>query len=255
MDYLSETAKQFALDSGLLSQRKGKKCTDQTLSFVHKTIQEFLAAFHIHRNADVIDDVISGYLLRNDKSYRDISQFFIFLCGFNISAANKLSAMMNERDVTLINVLDAYYKLDNYFQDCILSGYKEAVANKNTPINIHLSHFNFRSDNAEDLIQIWALNTTRARSLTVYCRGFNIHVTRRSQDASSTDCHEPGQVALPAREDHGPSTLNDKDGVRSSTSCIEFDLSLCHNLERLELIDGDITVQPHALVGLKSSNI
>ncbi|KAH3718148.1 hypothetical protein DPMN_060947 [Dreissena polymorpha] len=245
MAHLSATAKQFALDSGLLSQRKGKKCTDQTLSFVHKTIQEFLAAFHIHRNADVIDDVISGYLLRNDTSYRDISQIFIFLCGFNISAANKLSAMMNE--------LNVYIDYHDYFQDCILSGYREAVANKNTPIHLHLSHFYFYSINKEDLIQIWTLNTSRARSLNVNCHLYNIHVTRRSQDASSADCHEPGQVALPAREDHGPSTLNDEDGVRSSTSCIEFDLSLCHNLELLELCDSDdyITVQPHALVGLK----
>ncbi|KAH3716698.1 hypothetical protein DPMN_059424 [Dreissena polymorpha] len=256
MAHLSASAKQFALDSGLLSQRKGKKCTDQTLSFVHKTIQEFLAAFHIHRNADVIDNVISGYLLCNDKSYRDISQIFIFLCGFNISAANKLSAMMNERDVTLIDVLDEDSKFDNYFQKCILSGYKEAVANKNTPIHLHLSHFVlFSDDNAEDLIQIWKLNTSRARSLNVSCPGLNIHVTIRSQDASSADCHEPGQVALPAREGHGPSTLNDEDGVRSSTPCIEFDLSLCHNLEVLVINDFEIgghkTVQPHALVSLK----
>ncbi|KAH3718141.1 hypothetical protein DPMN_060940 [Dreissena polymorpha] len=250
MAHLSPTAKQFALDSGLLSQRKGKKCTDQTLSFVHKTIQEFLAAFHIHRNADVIDDVISGYLLRNDKSYRDISQIVIFLCGFNILAANKLSAMMNERDVTL-NVLDEYFRLDSYFQKCILSGYKEAVANKNTPIHLHLSYFYFDNDNAEDLIQILKLKTTRARALKVKMYRSNIHVIIRSQDASSAVYHEPGQVALPAREDHGPSTLNDENGVRSSTSCIEFDLSLCHNLELLRLVGGFITVQPHALVSLK----
>ncbi|KAH3716694.1 hypothetical protein DPMN_059420 [Dreissena polymorpha] len=245
MAHLSPTAKQFALDSGLLSQRKGKKCTDQTLSFVHKTIQEFLAAFHIHRNADIIDDVISGYLLRNDKSYRDISQIFIFLCGFNISAANKLSAMMNE--------LDVYSEYGHYFQDCILSGYKETVANKNTPIHLHLSNYKFSSANAEDLIQIWKLNTSRARSLKVNDMRSNIHVTRRSQYTSSADCHEPGQVALPAREGHGPSTLNDEDGVRSSTLNIELDLSLCHNLELLTLAEiGDhITVQLHALVGLK----
>ncbi|KAH3717409.1 hypothetical protein DPMN_060195 [Dreissena polymorpha] len=71
--HLPETSKQFALDSGLLSKRKGKKGTDQTLSFVHKTIQEFLTAFHLHRNADVIDDVISRYLKSHDNSYLDIS--------------------------------------------------------------------------------------------------------------------------------------------------------------------------------------
>ncbi|KAH3796002.1 hypothetical protein DPMN_149566 [Dreissena polymorpha] len=244
MAYLSENskAKQFALDSGLLSQRKGKKCTDQTLSFVHKTIQEFLTAFHIHRNADVIDKVISVYLKRNYNSYRDISQVFIVLCGFNISAANKLSTLMNE--------LDVYSDDHSYFQDCILSGYKEAVANKNTPIHLHLSHFVLHNNNAEHLIQIWTLNTSRARFLKVDRFEYTRHVTIRSQDASSADCDGPGPVALPARKDPVPSTLDDKEGVRSSTSCIEFDLSACHNLERLEL-NGDITVQPHALVGLK----
>ncbi|KAH3720802.1 hypothetical protein DPMN_063706 [Dreissena polymorpha] len=216
------------------------------MSFVHKTIQEFLTAFHIHRNVDVIDDVISGYLKRHDNSYLDIFQMFIFLCGFNISAANTLSTLMHE--------LDVYSHNHSYFQYCILSGYKEAEANKNTPIHLHLSHFNFDRDNAEDFIQIWTLNTSRARSLSVDSWGSNLHVTIRSQDASSASCHGPGPVALLARKDPGPSTLYDEDGVRSSKYFIEFDLSSCHNLERLELIgrwNDNITVQPHALVGLK----
>ncbi|KAH3717396.1 hypothetical protein DPMN_060182 [Dreissena polymorpha] len=192
--HLPETSKQFALDSGFLSKRKGKTCTDQTLSFVHKTIQEFLTAFHIHRNADVIDDVISGYLKRHDKLYRDISQIFIFLCGFNITRANKLSTRMNE--------LDVYSEYDSYFQDCILSDYKEAVANKNTPIHLHLSHLNFDDDNAEDLIQIWTLNTSPARSFEVGLWA-NKHVNIRSQGQSSSDYHGHGPVALPVRKDPG----------------------------------------------------
>ncbi|KAH3717348.1 hypothetical protein DPMN_060133 [Dreissena polymorpha] len=240
MAHLPETAKQFALDSGLLSKRKGKKCTDQTLSFVHKTIQEFLTAFHIHRNADVIHDVISGYFKRHDNSYRDISQMFIFLCGFNISAANKLSALINEHDV--------YSDYDHYFHKCIISGYKEAVANKNTPIHLHLSHFYFDNKNAEDLIQIWTLNTPRARSLRVgFCS--NRHLTVRSKDAVFR-LSWTWACCLSARKDPRPSTLDDEEGVRSSTSCIEFDLSSCHNLEVL-FLNGNITVLPNALVGLK----
>ncbi|KAH3717156.1 hypothetical protein DPMN_059936 [Dreissena polymorpha] len=238
--HLSETAKQFALDSGILSKRKGKKCTDQTLSFVHKAIQEFLTAFHIHRNADVIDDVISGYLKRHDNEYCDMSQMFIFLCGFNISAANKLSSMMNE--------LDVYSEYWHYFQDCIISGYREAVANKNTSIHLHLSHFYFRSDNAEDLIQIWTLNTSRARSLKVNDYS-DMHVTIRSQDAVSR-LSWTWACCLLTREDPELSTRDDAEGVRSSTSCIEFDLSSCHNLERLDL-GYDVPVLPNALVGLK----
>ncbi|KAH3717214.1 uncharacterized protein LOC127856046 [Dreissena polymorpha] len=244
--HLSETAKQFALDSGILSKRKGKRCTDQTLSFVHKTIQEFLTAFHINRNADVIDDVLSGYLKRHNNAYRDISQMFIFRCGFNISAANKLSSMMNE-----LNVYGVY---GHYFQDCIISGYREAVANKNSPIHLHLSHFDFDSDNAEDLIQIWTLNTSHARFLKVHLawrRFSNIYVTIRSQDASSADCHGPGSVSLHARQDPDVANRDDREEIRSSTSCIEFDLSSCHNLERLVLIGTHVTVLSNALMGLK----
>ncbi|KAH3777880.1 hypothetical protein DPMN_179328 [Dreissena polymorpha] len=259
--HLPETAKQFALDSGLLSERKGKKRTDQTVSFVHKTIQEFLTAFHIHMNADVIDGVISGYLKCHDNSYLDISQIFIFLCGFNISAANKLSTLMNELDFnskfddSFQDELDFNSKFDDSFQNCILSGYREAVANKNTPIHIHLSHFKFfNSDDAKDLIQIWALNTSRARSLCVSID--NKPVTIRSQDASSSRCQGPGPVALPARKDHGVSTRDDEEQFRSSESGIEIALSSCHNLERLKLrcyvhFNTMHTLQPHALVGLK----
>ena len=148
-----------------------------------------------------------------------------------------------------MNELDVYSEYDHYFQDCIISGYKEAVANENTPIHLHRSHFYFSSDNAEDLIQIWTLNTSRARSLKVN-NNSDMHVTIRSQDASSADCHGPGPVALPARKDPGLPTLDDEEGVRWSKSCIELDLSSCHNLELLEL-SLDVTVLKNALVGLK----
>ncbi|KAH3853888.1 hypothetical protein DPMN_096423 [Dreissena polymorpha] len=245
--HLSETSKQFALDSGLLSKRKGKKCTDQTLSFVHKTIQEFLTAFHIYRNGDVIGEVISGYLKRHDNSYRDISQMFIFLCGFNISAANKLSALMNDLDI------NSDYHRD--FQKCILSGYKEAVANKNTPIVLHLSHFKFSRDNAGDLIKIWALNTSRARSL--YVDKNVVHVIIRTEDASSSLCKAPGPDSLFSRDCAGPSTRADQEEVKSSASCMEFDLSSYHNLQRLVLNSwfgrrDYITVLPNALLGLNN---
>ncbi|XP_052285459.1 uncharacterized protein LOC127881542 isoform X24 [Dreissena polymorpha] len=94
--HLSASTKQFALHSGLISKRKSKKCYDNTSSFVHKTVQEFFAALHISNNTDVIDNVICKYLKSNSNSYLDISQVLIFLCGFNILAANKLSALMNQ---------------------------------------------------------------------------------------------------------------------------------------------------------------
>ncbi|KAH3700587.1 uncharacterized protein LOC127859947 [Dreissena polymorpha] len=241
--HLSESTKQFALHSGLISKRKSKKCYDNTSSFVHKTVQEFFAALHISNNTDVIDNVICEYLKSNRDSFLDISQVFIFLCGFNILAANKLSALMNQ-------VNEVSHGVDHYvFQWDIISGYREAVANKNTPIDLHLSRFEVKYYNAEDLINIFALNASRARSLWV-----NGHISRpviiRSQDASTSLCQGPRPVSLAARDYADPSTRAKQKEVRSSASCLEFDFSACHNLELL-VLDGYITVLPNALVGLK----
>ncbi|XP_052285440.1 uncharacterized protein LOC127881542 isoform X6 [Dreissena polymorpha] len=246
--HLSESTKQFALHSGLISKRKSKKCYDNTSSFVHKTVQEFFAALHISNNTDVIDNVICEYLKSNRDSYLDISQVFTFLCGFNILAANKLSELMNQiKDVR--HGFDHFgFQYGNFlFQRVILSGYREAVANKNTPIDLHLSHCVVLGENTEDLINIFALNTPRVRSLMV-----RIHrpVIIRSQDASTYLCQEHRPVSLAARDYADPSTRAKQKAVRSSASCLEFDLSACHNLEQLKL-EGDITVLPNTLVGLK----
>ncbi|KAH3826237.1 hypothetical protein DPMN_128133 [Dreissena polymorpha] len=241
--HVSESTKQFALESGLISKRKSKKCYDNTSSFFHKTVQEFFAALHISNNTDVIDNVICEYLKSKRYSYLDISQVLIFLCGFNILAANKLSALMHQ-------VEDARHGFDHsVFQWVILSGYREAVANKNTPIDLHLSHFDFWRDNAEDFINIFALNTPRARSLHV-CEFMNRHVTIRSQDASSSLCQGPGTVSLAACDYADLSTRAKQKEFRSSASCLELDFSACHNLERL-VLTGDATVQPNALTSLK----
>ncbi|XP_052285448.1 uncharacterized protein LOC127881542 isoform X10 [Dreissena polymorpha] len=241
--HLSESSKQFALHSGLISKRKSKKCYDNTSSFVHKTVQEFFAALHISNNTNVIDNVICEYLKSYRDSYLDIAQVFTFLCGFNILAANKLSALMNQ-------VNDVRHGVDHdVFQRVILSGYREAVANKNTPIDLHLSHFDFGRDNAEDLINIFALNAPRARSLHV-TRVINSIVIIRSQDASTYLCQGPTPVSLAACDYADPSTRAKQKEVRLSASCLEIDLSACQNLEQLEL-EGDITVLPNALAGLK----
>ncbi|XP_052260558.1 uncharacterized protein LOC127864705 isoform X2 [Dreissena polymorpha] len=253
--HLSESTKQFALHSGLISKRKSKKCYDNTSSFVHKTVQEFFAALHISNNTDVIDNVICKYLKSNSDSYLDISQVLIFLCGFNILAANKLSALMHHfNDVRhgFIHYVfqSVRHRFDHSgFQSVILSGYREAVANKNTPIDLHLSHFKVRPYIAEDLINIFALNAPRARSLHV-SRVINSPVIIRSQDASTYLCQGPTPVSLAACDYADPSTRAKQKEVRLSASCLEIDLSACHNLEQLKL-EPDITVLPNTLAGLK----
>ncbi|XP_052228339.1 uncharacterized protein LOC127842706 isoform X1 [Dreissena polymorpha] len=112
----------FALKSGILSAtRKGSILRSSlAFSFIHKSLHEFLAAYHIARNThlNLIDDVISGYLHRQKDAYLDISQVFIFLCGLDILGANKLSGIMDEHNNARVKS-----GFDNNLCGIILTGY------------------------------------------------------------------------------------------------------------------------------------
>ncbi|KAH3812455.1 hypothetical protein DPMN_140888 [Dreissena polymorpha] len=180
---LDEERKEFALKSGILSATRNSSAlrSSSSFSFIHKSIQEFLTAFYIACNTHLIDDIISGYLNRYKDEYMDISQVFIFLCGLEISAANKLSSMMNDRDVdshSMMNERDVY-SLNNKFTKIILSGYREAVANKHYDSNLKLSHFDFHKPITEigDVHNIWIQNTSNILSL-------ELHIYERGESAS-----------------------------------------------------------------------
>ncbi|KAH3780714.1 hypothetical protein DPMN_158535 [Dreissena polymorpha] len=201
----------FALKSGILSATRKSSAlrSSSSFSFIHKSIQEFLAAYHIACNTNLIDDVLSGYLNRHKDGYLGISQVFIFLCGLNISAANKLSGMMDEHDVDCLQPisLGSYSSL----QYTILAGYREAVANQQKDIVLKLSVYYLHFDNdIQDLHSIWTNNGSSVLSMVVYC------------DRESS----------PTR--------------RESASQIEFDLSSCMKLKSLELHGNDILLKDSA---------
>ncbi|XP_052219435.1 uncharacterized protein LOC127836851 isoform X2 [Dreissena polymorpha] len=211
-NYLTPSEQEFALKAGLISKRKTKRALNSSISFIHKSIQEFLAAYHIARNAHLIDDVISGYMGRHSDAYLDISQVFIFLCGLNISAANKLSGIMNEHNnINMINMNIFSYEYDT-FQSIIEAGYTEAVSNDQTGILLRLSHF-YIGNNLIGINNIWRENKTNALAL-------KIQVDDKTVGAilSSSTHSEP-------------------------TSQVEFDLSSCHNLKYLILRGSGIHMQ------------
>ncbi|XP_052275815.1 uncharacterized protein LOC127875047 [Dreissena polymorpha] len=197
---LDEEHKEFAFKSGILSATRKASAlrSSPSYSFSHKSIQEFLAAYYIACNTHQIDDIISGYLNRYKDAYMDISQVFIFLCGLQISAAKKLSGMMNERDVDSRN---------REFPSIILSGFREAVANKHYDSNFILSHFYFNIAVTEigDVHNIWIQNTSNILSLDLTIR-------------ESQSSYERGE----------------------SASHYEFDLSSCSKLKSLRLLGKDI---------------
>ncbi|XP_052227668.1 uncharacterized protein LOC127842275 isoform X2 [Dreissena polymorpha] len=210
-------SKTFALTAGILTSRKDKSRTGSSNSFVHKTVQELLAAYHIACNVYTIDDVISSYLKLNNTSYLELSQVCRFLCGMNISAANKLSALMDQYHVIHCNECDSVFSFDwNFngpctFQRIIESGIREAVANKQEGIQLKLSHFFIDKSNIRELQDIWPTNTC------------NVHVVYvnmvMSDSLSSPACGE-------------------------STS--HFELSSCHSLRRLFLYGSGILLRDTA---------
>ncbi|KAH3864655.1 hypothetical protein DPMN_027678 [Dreissena polymorpha] len=156
----------FALKSGILSAKLTASTlrSSSSFMFIHKSMQEFLAAYHIACNTNLIDDIISIYLNRHPKAYLDISQVFIFLCGLDVSCAEKLSNMMNERDDLNTREQPDCHRM---FNRIILEGYREAYANGYSDISLKLSHFYFDRNNIIDLHKIWENNAANAIVLEV----------------------------------------------------------------------------------------
>ncbi|KAH3783115.1 hypothetical protein DPMN_161043 [Dreissena polymorpha] len=209
-----------ALKSGILSAKRQAPTLRAlpSFSFIHKSIQEFLAAYHIARitHLNLIDDVVSGYLDRHENAYLDVSQVFIFLCGLDIMSANKLSGMMDERNNARVKSSFNGSKLC----EIILQGYREAVANEQTNIALTLSHmsnvdtieFKSMTNVVRDLHSVWKNNTRNLLSLDLLI--------------DISNCSRPS-----AFRGGSPATAE-------PTSHIEFDMSSCHRLEYLYL-DGD----------------
>ncbi|KAH3786586.1 hypothetical protein DPMN_164693 [Dreissena polymorpha] len=190
--------KAFALQAGILTNRKDKTRTGNSNSFVHKTLQEYFTAYHIACNPHVIDDVISRYLKSNYTSYLEISQVLIFLCGMNTSAANKLSNLMAQYDLACCS-LSSWGKCE--FQSLIERGIREAEAN-NHDIQLKLSHVHIDKYNIKDLNNIWSTNTSNVQELYVQIY--------KSDFLGSAATEEP-------------------------PSHFEFNVSSCHNLRELNL--------------------
>ncbi|KAH3868385.1 uncharacterized protein LOC127867759 [Dreissena polymorpha] len=126
---------EFALKSGILIRIN----KSPMLLFAQRSFREFLAAYFIARNENVINDFIARYLKQFPDDILDISEIFIFLCGLNIQAANKLSCLLNEQPTA-----DGCIQ----FHLMIVAGYREAMANHidQNLIQLKLNYFQFGLD-------------------------------------------------------------------------------------------------------------
>ncbi|XP_052235753.1 uncharacterized protein LOC127847710 isoform X4 [Dreissena polymorpha] len=112
--YMTEVQLDFCLRSGVLTKRYSSTMADQDaqFSFVHETVQEFLAAYHIaNSNQDLIE------YFHTDTKYNvlEMSETIIYLCGLECKKANTL--INHLADVNFL--YDINHGMSMYVRGCL----------------------------------------------------------------------------------------------------------------------------------------
>ncbi|KAH3782746.1 uncharacterized protein LOC127841092 [Dreissena polymorpha] len=166
LESLSQEHLKFSLQAGILSERYISSQQSQ-FSFLHETVQEFLAAFHIAQS----NGISISSIIETMRHVLEISQVFIYLCGLHTEKAstildsavydlqgdishglslyvkgwydeNKIS-VFHEENTNFFNIVPAKHnETENYdldsnaqcvskallFQSLLIAGFKEAEA-------------------------------------------------------------------------------------------------------------------------------
>ncbi|KAH3802516.1 hypothetical protein DPMN_156194 [Dreissena polymorpha] len=181
LNYISDVQLEFCLNAGVLTKRYMSYEADEDVqfSFVHETVQEFLAAYHIAKSNL---DCITHFQIESKYNVLEMSEIIIFLCGLDCKKANQLLNML--ADVKFLNDInhglsmyvkhfldseDALaFQTDNntkryilksnntemkhaarcfalsvLFQRMIIAGYKEAKASGEKDICLNCTDFTF----------------------------------------------------------------------------------------------------------------
>lgn len=154
--HLTDNIRMKSLSVGLLTERKIRSLnkTGGQFCFLHKTFQEFLAAFYVSSVAD--EGELQSFKIRLSNC-NDIRQLFIFLCGLKPSFASCVSeVLMAEATIIVKNrlVMDC----DNYqmhwfgysanlfvlnLVETLNRGYHECIQNKHDKIKMKLTHISY----------------------------------------------------------------------------------------------------------------
>lgn len=92
--HLSDKQKQYALSGGLLTQHKVPSLlkTYSTFCFLHKSYQEFMAAYYLATNVETLDTSLTSMeMYYEQNSILDIEECFTFLCGMNKAIVPRLT--------------------------------------------------------------------------------------------------------------------------------------------------------------------
>ncbi|XP_052770115.1 uncharacterized protein LOC128209898 [Mya arenaria] len=179
---LSHEDMEFMLKTGIIRETKSQSFIMQSssFSFIHKTVQEFLAALHLSYNPDEFNRVVEPFYNRSGQ-ISDISQVFIYICGLNSEIGSQMSTIIcNAVPVSCSNQPFATYydfTIDHPENSvvCILQylfgkGHMEACANNvadDIHLNLYFYIFDYITENDSTLKTLLSMNKSQVRYLRV----------------------------------------------------------------------------------------
>ncbi|XP_052802980.1 uncharacterized protein LOC128233372 [Mya arenaria] len=238
VDCLTQEELLFVLKSGIMRETKSQSLIrkSSSFSFIHKTVQEFLAAVHSYHAAvheDVQEFLPIVYPLK-DSSMADVSHVFLFMCGINREVAQYMSAMMSnavsEKCVTWM-----YDNWSKTVQQALCAGYREALANNVQNIQLELMCLYIDSNTRDwsTLKTLISMNKSQLRHITIW--------------GHEDEFSEEELQALFI------SSKNTLTRVAIRVRAGQYDLSACCRLQYLEIYESypsNITINTNSLVEL-----
>ncbi|XP_052791038.1 uncharacterized protein LOC128225064 [Mya arenaria] len=168
------------LKTGVIRETKTHSLIKNTssFSFIHKTVQEFLASLHVSIHPDTFDRVIKPYYVKN-QDITDFEKVFVFVCGMNCDFAHRMSELLcdNLSYISYEGVGHFRTQVDipstvrvSELQNIIFSGHKEASNNgiKNISLALHAFKFNSMVKNVSTMKSLLSMNKSKVRYIDVF---------------------------------------------------------------------------------------
>ncbi|XP_052228907.1 uncharacterized protein LOC127843119 isoform X4 [Dreissena polymorpha] len=115
MNYLTVEQLSFCLHAGVLTQRRslGIAAEESQFSFIHETVQEFLAAYHIANSKQELSEF---FPTETKYNVLEMCQTVIYLCGLDCKKANELLNRLTDVEF-LVNINQGLSKYVQGYDD------------------------------------------------------------------------------------------------------------------------------------------
>ncbi|XP_052803828.1 uncharacterized protein LOC128233966 [Mya arenaria] len=241
VDCLTQEELLFVLKSGIMRETKSQSLIrkSSSFSFIHKTVQEFLAAVHSYHAAvhEDVQEFLPIVYPSKDSSMADVSHVFLFMCGINREVAQYMSAMMSnavsEKCVTWM-----YDDWAKTVQQALCAGHREALANNVQNIQLELMCLYIDPDTRDfsTLKTLISMNKSQLRHITI-CGHEEEFSEEELQALFNSSKHTLTLVEIRRRAG-------------------QYDLSACCRLQYLTISGpSNITINTNSLVELELSDV